>query len=85
MSKYLIEVTDTFGGDANYSWVRRYVTEARTIRGAITKLAKSQGAGWKVGYSDGQSARYNLRGACVCAFVEWIDDSHPLLANAETI
>ena len=22
--KYKIEVTDTFGGEANYSWVRRY-------------------------------------------------------------
>lgn len=26
--KYQIEYTDTFGGDANYSWVRRAVIEA---------------------------------------------------------
>jgi len=24
MEKYNIELTDTFGGEANYSWVRRY-------------------------------------------------------------
>lgn len=25
--KYQIEITDTFGGDANYSWVRRHSIE----------------------------------------------------------
>ena len=27
LTKYIIEVTDTFGGDANYCWVRRYKYE----------------------------------------------------------
>ena len=26
--KYQIEITDTFGGEANYSWVRRHALEA---------------------------------------------------------
>lgn len=67
---YSIEVTDTFGGEANYSWVRRYTVQARSMRGAITALARQHGAGWRLDYDTGEMARYNMRGACVCAFVE---------------
>jgi hypothetical protein len=66
MSKYLIEVTDTFGGEANYSWVKRWVCDAKSARAAITKLAKSEGSGWKLAYDLGDDARYNLKGACIC-------------------
>jgi hypothetical protein len=31
---YKIEVTDTFGGEANYCWVSRYTVKAKSIRGA---------------------------------------------------
>lgn len=30
MARYNVEVTDTFGGEANYSWVRRYTLEGST-------------------------------------------------------
>lgn len=74
---YYIEVTDTFGGEANYSWVKRYKVKAKTIRGAMTVLARSEGGGWRFNYGNSESARYNLRGACVCAFVEPFDrESH---------
>jgi len=75
MDKFLIEITDTYGGEANYSWVKRYIVRAKSIRGAITKLAKSQGAGWRKDYDTGCAARYNLQGACVCCFVNYLDDS----------
>jgi len=45
--KYQVEVTDTFGGEANYSWVRRYEFEApedATRRSIITKAKRM--AGW---------------------------------------
>ena len=64
-----IEVTDTFGGEANYSWVRRYTYEAKSFLGAIQKLAREHGGGWKLDYSTGDLVRYNLRNACVCCFV----------------
>lgn len=69
MRTYNVEVTDTFGGEANYSWVRRYTYKANSERGAILKFAREHGAGWSFAYDCGDSARYDLAGACVCCFV----------------
>lgn len=41
---YDIEVTDTFGGDANYSWVKRGTTNCTSRRGRIAAAKKL--AGW---------------------------------------
>lgn len=71
---YKIVVTDTFGGEANYAWVDRYTVKAKSIRGAINAFARQHGAGWRIDYDDGESARYGLQGACVCAFVEYSED-----------
>ena len=35
MSTYSIEYTDTFSGEANYSWARRYTIQATNDRAAI--------------------------------------------------
>lgn len=79
MNTYQIEVTDTFSGDANYSWVRRYTYQSTSMRGAICQLAREHGSGWTFDHDNGNTARYNLRGACVCAFVK---QTH---ANGEAI
>lgn len=42
---YMIEVTDTFGGDANYCWIKRGTTRARTRRGLINAVKRA--AGWR--------------------------------------
>ena len=73
MHKFKIEVTDTFGGEANYCWVRMYEYEAKSMLGAIQKLAREHGAGWSIDYSTGDMARYNLNGACICAFVGYAE------------
>jgi hypothetical protein len=69
------EVTDTFGGEANYCWVRRF--QAKTARGAIARAARETGYRFRKVADYGDSARYNARGACVCAFVTWIDTEAP--------
>lgn len=71
MHTFDIEVTDTYGGEANYSWVRRYTYTAKSFLGAINKLAREYGAGWSKDYDTGDMARYNLTGSCVCAFVTY--------------
>lgn len=73
---YTIEITDTFGGEANYSWVRRYQTEASSFRGAINKLARHYGSGWKLDFNGGDICRYNMSGACVCCFIQFADDEY---------
>ena len=73
--RYHVEVTDTFGGEANYSWRKQWLVTANSARGAITKLAKSEGSGWRMACDSGDTVRYDLKNACICAFVMWIDDS----------
>lgn len=74
--QWFVEVTDTFGGESNYCWVNRYLVHASTMRGAMGKVP-GYGKGWRKDYETGDMARYNARGAAVCAFIEWADpDTH---------
>jgi hypothetical protein len=41
---YDIEVTDTFGGEANYCWVKRGRTRAKSRRGVVRSIKAL--AGW---------------------------------------
>ena len=66
---YFIEMTDTFGGEANYCWVHRFIVSASSERGAMRKVAKKTGFAVRSVGCD----RWDAVGACVCYFVEWID------------
>ena len=66
---FFCEIPDTFSEDANYSWVRRYLVSAVSERGAVQKVARQYGAGWR--YDGG---RYNMRGACICMFVDRVEN-----------
>ena len=71
---YFVEITDTFSGDANYSWVRRYLVRAASELGAVNVISRNYRAGWRRVYSHSDNGgRYDLRGAAVCMFVEWIE------------
>ena len=71
-SLFFIEVTDCYGGEANYSWVTRHVIRAKSARGAIGALARRSGIHWK---NDGY--RYLSTSGATCAFVDDYDtDSH---------
>lgn len=69
-NKYMAEVTDTFGGEANYCWIRRYIIQAKSKLGAIQKLSRHEGYAFRKEY-DG---RYNAKNACICAFISDFDD-----------
>jgi hypothetical protein len=64
-----VEVTDTFGGEANYCWVRRMQVKASSLRGAISIVSRESGYSFRKDYDCGDMARYSARGACVCAFI----------------
>ena len=66
---YFVEMTDTFGGEANYCWVHRFIVSASSERGAMRKVAKKTGFAVRNVGCD----RWDAVGACVCYFVEWID------------
>jgi len=72
---YEIEVTDTFGGDANYSWVRRYrhafhggATRLEIVR-KLKALAGLNGVICRVNYWDGECGQWFVVGSCVCFFI----------------
>jgi len=67
---FKIEITDTFGSEANYTWVKRYEFLAVSALGAMQMLAVAYCPGWKKDYDTGDVSRYNLKNACICAFVE---------------
>ena len=72
MKQYNIEVTDTFGGEANYSWVKRLTVTASTVRGAMRIVVRELGFGGGVRkeWSTGDMERWVWNKACVCAFIE---------------
>ena len=73
MGKYHVEVTDTFGGEPNYCWVKSFIVSASSPQGAITKVAKETGYRFRKDWDYGDFVRYNAQGACVCASVEYFD------------
>jgi hypothetical protein len=77
MNTYEITITDTFAGEPNFSWIRQYETHAKSPLGAIQKLAKHYGAGWRLAESYAPINRYNMHGACITAFVEHIYNPDP--------
>ena len=73
LKHYTVEITDTFGGELNYSWVRRYFVRAKSIRGAMRVVQNQYGGYWKKDYDCGDFARYDMSGACVAAYVTVAD------------
>lgn len=72
--KINIEVTDTFGGEVNYGWVKRYTIE---VREDATDRSLIQAAKQACGYTgvkcnrddyDGITALW-VRGQCVVIFI----------------
>lgn len=71
-------VTDTFGGEANFSWVRRcaFTTPAGASQRAVMRAAKAAagmtGAAGTTERDGGDGYIFRPRGACVVMFVEWL-------------
>lgn len=68
---YFVEVTDVYGGEANYSWVTRHVIRAKSERGAISALARRSGLNWR---NDG--IRYLSRSGATCAFIDYFEPEY---------
>jgi len=75
---FKLEVTDTFGGEANYCWVKRGTTGATTRRGVIRALKQLAGwDGWcRVVVHQWDNTFMELRptassGVCQVAFATW--------------
>lgn len=67
---FYIEVTDTFAGEANYSWVTRHLIRANTERGAINRFARLSGLSWHCTGDMGYAKRYDSASGATCYFIE---------------
>jgi hypothetical protein len=72
---FFVEFTDTYGGEANYGWVHRFMVVASSMQGAISKVTKETGHPARKEYDTGDMARYNVPGAALCYFVSFSDGS----------
>lgn len=79
---YVVEYTDTFGGQANYSWVQRAVVRGlddapwpRVLREA-RKLLGLTGVRGDVMGNYGDEWWWKPRGMATVMMVRWSDDPH---------
>ena len=66
---FFVEITDTFGGEANYSWVTRHIIKAKSQRGCANALARRSGLNWHYVGCD----RYDSASGATCAFIREYD------------
>ena len=80
-SMWFVEITDTFGGEANYSWVTRHKVRASSPRGAMVRIGRASGLSWRSVGAD----RYDSASGATCAFVSEYDPAeHADLRNLNT-
>ena len=72
-NRYIVEMTDTFGGEANYCWIHRFIVTASSERGAMRKVSRETGFTARC-TMPGDPERWDAVGACVCFFVEFATD-----------
>lgn len=72
---FFVEMTDTFGGEANYCWVNRFKVRASTMRGAMLKVTRETGYTVRCAWDSGDVRRYDATRANICFFVEEWDDA----------
>jgi hypothetical protein len=84
-SIFFVEVTDTYGGESNYSWVHRFKVHASSIRGAIGKVAREMGLNFRIDCDYGDMVRYQAKSACICAFVSGYDDQAENFFNVKSL
>jgi len=66
---FYVEITDTYSGEANYSWVTRHIIRAKSMRGCINALSLRSGIAWRKAYDTGEHCRYDSKSGATCAFI----------------
>ena len=79
---WALEVTDTFGGEANYCWVRRWTLRGDlTVRGVVRALKADMGlTGGRAevdDWGDNITVRPPKSGPCIIGFASWNEGEAP--------
>lgn len=73
--QFVIEMTDTYGGEANYSWVKHFLVTASSFRGAISKVTKETGYHARIDCDYGDGVAYKVPGAAIMYILNYACDS----------
>jgi hypothetical protein len=73
-SIFYVEITDTYGEEANYSWVKRFKVHASSVLGAIRKVSTETGLNFRKEWDSGYMTRYDSTQCAVCAFLSVYED-----------
>ena len=67
--RFYFHLTDTYGGETNYCWVRRYFVDAYTLHGALCIVSR------ELGYNFNRYSPYvyHAKNACVALLQEQQD------------
>jgi len=71
---YFVEMTDTYGGEANYCWVNRFIVRASSPRGAMRRVCTRTGDRVQCVDRYNEPQTWDSSIGCIRYFVEWIDD-----------
>jgi hypothetical protein len=63
MNVFYFEMTDTFGGELNYCWLKRFKITAKSLRGALIKLSRETGFNFR-----NNGSYYQVKNACIGAY-----------------
>lgn len=70
MNNYYLELTDMFCGELNYSFVKRYTTQAKSIQGAIGKLSREVGLHFRADFKSNYDAIYHSTSKLTGVYIE---------------
>ena len=64
--RFYFHLTDTFGGETNYCWIRRYFVDAYSLHGALCIISR------ELGYNFNRYCEdvYHAKNACIALLLE---------------
>lgn len=73
---YFVEITDTYDGEANYSWVTRHCVRANSMRGAVRRIGNVTSMSWHCVDRWSDTQRWDSKSGATCAFISEWEDEH---------
>ena len=64
--RFYFHLTDTFGGETNYCWIKRYFVDAYSLHGALCVISRELGYNFSLYCTD----IYHAKGACIALLLE---------------
>lgn len=71
---FAVEETDLFCGEANYTYVRRYLVKAKSERGVASVMAKYCGLNFRLDGDYGDCKRYHSKSNLTVIFISLHDE-----------